>query len=95
MENSQGNTEQADNLLNNQDISVGRVPIGEFLYISVQNEGESGSVECTILVDGRAISTATSTGAYVIDDMQRLSPPNRNGLRTSHRWQIGPEVQKR
>ena len=66
MQNSQGNTEQASDLANNHEIIAGRFPIGEFVYISVQNKGESGSVECAILADGVVISTATSTGAYVI-----------------------------
>lgn len=39
---------------------------GDFLYISAQNQGESGSVICSIEVDGVPVKTATSSGAYVI-----------------------------
>lgn len=41
-------------------------PPGTFLYIAAQNMGETGSVTCTITVDGTVISTTTSRGAYVI-----------------------------
>lgn len=34
-------------------------------YISAKNEGDSGSVTVTIYVDGEAVSTSTSDGAYV------------------------------
>lgn len=37
-----------------------------FLYISAQNQGESGSVTVTIYVDGALFKTSTSSGAYVI-----------------------------
>ena len=37
-----------------------------FLYISAQNQGESGSVTVTIYVDGENVKTSTSNGAYVI-----------------------------
>jgi hypothetical protein len=37
-----------------------------FLYISAQNNGSSGSVTVTIYKNGTAIKTSTSSGAYVI-----------------------------
>ena len=37
-----------------------------FLYISAQNQGDSGSVTVTIYVDGEVFKTSTSSGAYVI-----------------------------
>ena len=37
-----------------------------FLYISAQNQGESGSVTVNIYYEGNLIKTSTSTGAYVI-----------------------------
>jgi hypothetical protein len=37
-----------------------------FLYLSAQNNKDSGSLTATITVDGRVFQTNTSTGAYVI-----------------------------
>ena len=37
-----------------------------FLYISAQNQGESGSVTVTIYLNGEIVKTSTSEGAYVI-----------------------------
>lgn len=39
---------------------------GQFLYVSVQNRDDSGTVTCEILVDGRVIESATSRGGHVI-----------------------------
>ncbi len=39
---------------------------GSFVYISAQNQGESGTVTCRITVDGKIISENTSSGAYSI-----------------------------
>jgi hypothetical protein len=39
---------------------------GEFLYISLQNPMDTGSIECSIKVDGRIISRNSSSGGYVI-----------------------------
>jgi hypothetical protein len=39
---------------------------GDFLYISAQNERDYGGVKCEILIDGKRIKTAESSGAYVI-----------------------------
>jgi hypothetical protein len=39
---------------------------GGFLYISVQNQGEHGTVTCRITVDGVVVSENTSSGAYTI-----------------------------
>jgi hypothetical protein len=44
--------------------SVGRG--SDFLYISAQNQGSSGSVTCSIRNNGRVVKQATSSGAYVI-----------------------------
>lgn len=43
-----------------------KVQDGDFLYISAQNQGETGSVICEILIDGVSIKKSTSSGAYVI-----------------------------
>jgi hypothetical protein len=39
---------------------------GSFVYISAQNEGETGNVICSIEVDGITISRNTGAGAYAI-----------------------------
>lgn len=39
---------------------------GEFLSISVQNQGDTGSVNCTIAVDGVTVAQNTSTASYGI-----------------------------
>lgn len=38
----------------------------QFLYVSAQNQGDTGSVTTKILIDDREVETATSSGAYVI-----------------------------
>lgn len=63
-ENEQGGTEQTEVRIPWQEtMTVGQ---GAFLYLSVQNEGESGSVTCEIWVDGVKWKESTSRGAYVI-----------------------------
>ncbi|WP_164717254.1 hypothetical protein [Actinomadura sp. J1-007] len=42
-----------------------RAKAGEFLSISAQNEG-SGTISCTITVDGKVIKRAKSSGEYTI-----------------------------
>jgi len=39
---------------------------GQFVYISAQNQGESGSVTVSIYRNGKKIESSTSNGAYVI-----------------------------
>lgn len=39
---------------------------GDFVYISAQNQGESGSVTVTIYTDGDEFKSSTSEGSYVI-----------------------------
>lgn len=39
---------------------------GDFVYISAQNQGETGSVTVTIKTDGDVFKQSTSEGAYVI-----------------------------
>jgi len=39
---------------------------GQFLYISAQNCGKSGSITVSIYVDGSLYKKSTSSGAYVI-----------------------------
>lgn len=39
---------------------------GKFIYISAQNNGQTGSVTSAIYINGNLYKTATSSGAYVI-----------------------------
>jgi hypothetical protein len=39
---------------------------GSFVYLSVQNQNDAGSVSCSITSNGRTVSTNVSSGAYVI-----------------------------
>jgi hypothetical protein len=71
--NAKGGTQQ----------TAGRIPwevtfesrAGNFLYVSAQNQGASGSVSCDIVVDGAVKTTATSTGAYVIAECSEADEP--------------------
>ncbi len=38
----------------------------DFVYVSAQNKGETGSVTATIYKDGEQFKSSTSSGAYVI-----------------------------
>jgi hypothetical protein len=72
VQNAEGNTEQASNRAvplsgaRGEGLRIGSMACGDFVYISAQNEGESGSVTCRIEADGEEIESATSEGAYVI-----------------------------
>lgn len=73
-ENAQGGTEQ-------QDISIPwttylTVTDGAFLYLSVQNNHETGSVTCEIWVDGSEWKSSTSSGGYVIADCSGIAGSN-------------------
>lgn len=65
LSNATGGTEQYGNAKVPQSITYSDFK-SSFLYISAQNNGERGSVTVTIYVNGRAVKTATSSGAYVI-----------------------------
>jgi len=39
---------------------------GAFLYVSAQNQGDSGAITCTIYVDDQVAQTSTSSGGYAI-----------------------------
>ncbi len=40
--------------------------IGDFVYVSAQNQNSTGSVKCTIYKNGSILETSESSGAYVI-----------------------------
>ncbi len=46
---------------------------GEFVYLSAQNRASSGSITCTIKVDGVVKSTTTSHGGYTIATCQDVA----------------------
>lgn len=71
--NEDGGTEQRDNVtLPFTDHLT--VPHGEHLYISAQNQGDSGTVTCEIQHDSIAFEKATSSGAYVIAQCNGSAP---------------------
>jgi len=41
-------------------------PRGNFVYLSAQNQGQTGTVICTIYINGDQFKSSTSSGAYVI-----------------------------
>ncbi|MBF9018410.1 MULTISPECIES: MmpS family transport accessory protein [unclassified Oceanispirochaeta] len=47
---------------------------GNFLYVSAQNQNDSGSLTATIYVDGDVYKTSTSSGAYVIATASGSAP---------------------
>jgi hypothetical protein len=47
---------------------------GAFLYMSLQNKADTGSVTCRIVVDGEKIDEATSTGPYKVVTCQGKVP---------------------
>jgi hypothetical protein len=73
-QNAQGNTAQGNGLavpLRNEEtgftgLHIGQVSCGSFVYISAQNTGESGTIECEIKSDGEVIESAESSGEYAI-----------------------------
>jgi hypothetical protein len=62
--NAQGGTEQMDVQLPFS--KTFEMQPGSFVYISVQNQSDSGNVICAIDVDGIEVRTSTSTAAYGI-----------------------------
>ena len=64
-ENEDGGTSQQSNVSVPWSYSFTGDP-GDFVYISAQNQGESGSVTVTIYTDGDKFKSSTSSGAYVI-----------------------------
>lgn len=78
MANSTGDTEQAQDravpLGGVGGLSIGCVPHGQFLYISAQNTGDSGTIKCIIEADGSVVAQAASNGAYVIAGCDAVAP---------------------
>ena len=64
-ENSDGGTSQESDVEVPWSYSFTGHP-GDFVYISAQNQGQTGTVTVTIYNDGDVFKTSTSEGAYVI-----------------------------
>jgi TolA-binding protein len=64
-QNGSGDTEQISEVRVPWDKSV-TMERGAFVYIAAQNQGDSGTVTCTIYVDSLPVKTSTSNGAYTI-----------------------------
>lgn len=64
-ENGSGNAEQLSDVPLPWEYSFDGAS-GDFLYISAQNQGETGSVTCNIYVNGVLEETSTSSGRFVI-----------------------------
>lgn len=65
MENSDGGTEQRSSVTLPYKVTQTFSP-GSFVYISAQNNTDTGNVICKIFVDDQEVKKSSSTGAYVI-----------------------------
>lgn len=66
LENDSGGTEQLDKTSVPWSRTYYGFRRGDFVYLSAQNQGDSGSVVATIYVNGSQWKQSESTGAYVI-----------------------------
>jgi hypothetical protein len=67
MSNKDDNTEQKGDVSVPWSYSFTKTDSGyQFLYISAQNQHDTGTVTVKIVIDGETVETATSEGAYVI-----------------------------
>ena len=73
MENEDGGTSQYSDLSVPWSYEFRRIE-GSFVYISAQNQQETGSVTVKIYTDGSVFKTSTSAGAYVIATASGLLP---------------------
>ena len=62
--NAQGGTEQYDVKLPFSKSYL--MKLGDFAYVSAQNDNDRGKITCRIYVDGVEWKKSTSSGAYVI-----------------------------
>lgn len=65
MENAEGGTSQYSDVAVPWSTSFSSNK-GNFVYISAQNQGQSGTVTVSIISNGTTFKTSTSSGAYVI-----------------------------
>lgn len=73
MANATGDTEQLADIplplrstAGREGLGLGCLPPGAFLYISAQNQGETGDVNCQINRGDRIVAESRSFGAYVV-----------------------------
>ncbi len=66
LENDSGGTDQHDNMPLPYRTTWRGFGLGDFVYISAQNQGESGTLACAIYVNGAKVFTASASGAYSI-----------------------------
>jgi len=66
MESASGNTEQIDPVRVPWSKSMGSLDCGAFVYLSAQNNNDTGSITCKIKAWSLTIEEASSSGAYVI-----------------------------
>ena len=66
LENDSGGTDQHDNMALPYSTTWRGFEPGDFLYISAQNQGETGTLSCAIYVNGAKVFTASASGAYSI-----------------------------
>lgn len=64
-ENAQGGSEQTEYHTPWRK-TLTDVPTGQFVYLSAQNQTDSGTITCRIYVDGTLWRESESSGAYVI-----------------------------
>ncbi len=76
--NAQGATEQIERIQAPWSMGFSALP-GQFLYVSAQIT-TSGSITCTILVDGTPVQTATSDGQYTIATCSGSVPSSRRSV---------------
>lgn len=69
--NDQGGIEQVANFQGDWD-KVYTMKSGAYAAVSAQNQRDTGSVQCTIFVDGQVWKQSSSSGAYVIADCNGL-----------------------
>jgi hypothetical protein len=64
IENETGGTEQKDVTLPWSETFTAEY--GQFVYLSAQNDKDSGTIKCEILVNNQTLQSSTSDGAYAI-----------------------------
>ena len=64
--NKNDGTSQYDNVSSGWNYSFHTDDANRFLYVSAQNQNDSGTVTTEIHIDGKKKKSSTSTGAYVI-----------------------------
>ena len=64
--NQDGGTSMRNNINNGSAIHIGNFPANEFLYFSMQNMTDEGTIQAAIIVDDKVFKVSNSKGGYVI-----------------------------